>query len=172
MLPSGGKDGVGLRGMDEQRTLQLAIQSLRGGRRKEGQKLLLEILRANSRHETAWLWLSATISDPAKKRWCLEQVLKINPDNQAAQRLVAKLQAPGPAPTLQGPVPAGQPASTAVDSVARVQPESGDKTIEAGPGAVPKQVLTIKKLSQNGQSVVPAIPEQGTREFDEGKVVL
>lgn len=39
----------------------------------------------------AWLWLAAETDDPDEKRRCLEAVLNLNPDHQAAHALLALL---------------------------------------------------------------------------------
>lgn len=65
--------------MDEAETLNLAKEAIRGGNKQTARQLLVDLLHAHPRNETAWLWLSAVVDDPAKERECLERVLKINP---------------------------------------------------------------------------------------------
>ncbi len=65
--------------------LREAITSLNSGNKEWARECLKRILKANPRHEEAWLWLSAALESPAEKRYCLEKVLSINPHNERAQ---------------------------------------------------------------------------------------
>ncbi|MBE2220728.1 MAG: hypothetical protein IAF02_04265, partial [Anaerolineae bacterium] len=49
--------------------------------------------------EQAWLWLSGALTADEDKRVCLENVLALNPENQAAKRGLAKLNKQMPDPT-------------------------------------------------------------------------
>ena len=55
------------------------------GRKTDAQGLLLQIIEMDERNEQAWLWLSGAMDDPADQQIALENVLAINPNNQAAQ---------------------------------------------------------------------------------------
>ena len=46
---------------------------------------------ANSPHEVDWLLYAAMMTGAAKKRYCLERALAINPDSDLAHRAIAKL---------------------------------------------------------------------------------
>lgn len=56
------------------------------GRREQGRELLMALLERDDHIEEAWLWLSGALDDPADQQVALENVLAINPNNQAAQR--------------------------------------------------------------------------------------
>lgn len=71
--------------------LREAVEKIRAGDRESGRRLLIEILRADPQNEQAWLWLAITFRDPEKRRESLERVLKLNPDNQQAKKLLQKL---------------------------------------------------------------------------------
>jgi len=60
------------------------IFALRNGEKDKAQNLLMEAIRLNRNHEKAWLWLSGVVSSDNEQRECLEMVLSINPQNQAA----------------------------------------------------------------------------------------
>jgi hypothetical protein len=68
----------------------LAVQS---GDRAEGQRLLLQVIELDEQNELAWLWLSGAMDDPADQQVALENVLAVNPNNQAAKEGLAWLQA-------------------------------------------------------------------------------
>lgn len=82
-----------------QDSLQQAIRLIRGGNKEAGRQLLIEILDADERNETAWLWMSAVVESDDLRRECLQEVLRLNPDHEAARRGLEKLeqqQAEGP----------------------------------------------------------------------------
>lgn len=77
--------------------LQAAIQDVKQGNLKAGKIALAQVINTepnSSYAEKAWLWMSATFSDTQQKRMCLENVLKINPDNVTAQKGLEKLPPP------------------------------------------------------------------------------
>ena len=81
-----------MRVMDEAQTLRLAKEAIRQGDKAAGQRLLLQVIQADPRNGTAWLWLSAIADDPAEERACLERVIEISPDSDVARRHLSKLQ--------------------------------------------------------------------------------
>lgn len=64
--------------------LRQAIESARLGFYDQARIVLLQIIREDPNNELAWLWLAQTLDDPARQRDCLQQVLRINPDNADA----------------------------------------------------------------------------------------
>jgi hypothetical protein len=66
--------------------LQRAISAIRSGHKATGRQLLAQFLLTNPRNETAWLWMAWVIDTQKRRRDCLEQVLILNPDHQAARR--------------------------------------------------------------------------------------
>lgn len=70
--------------------LDQAISLIKVGNRKDAYKLLSEILRSDPNNEKAWLWMTAVV-DENKRRFCLEKILDINPNNQQAKQGLAKL---------------------------------------------------------------------------------
>lgn len=79
--------------MNEVELMRQAKEAIQQGDKVTGRKLLSQVVVANPQNEIAWLWLSSTISDPRKKEYCLERVLKINPNNEVARKHWLKLQA-------------------------------------------------------------------------------
>jgi len=71
--------------------LKEAVEKIRAGDRESGKRILIEILRSDPQNEQAWLWLAITFRDPEKRRESLERVLRLNPDNQQAKKLLQKL---------------------------------------------------------------------------------
>ncbi|GAB4447194.1 MAG: hypothetical protein OHK0015_51120 [Chloroflexi bacterium OHK40] len=68
-----------------------AIAALRAGDQAAARVLLTVALRANPNDARAWLWLSGTLSDPARQRYCLERALALDPGCEPARRGLAAL---------------------------------------------------------------------------------
>ena len=73
--------------------LQYAVAAIGRGDLASGKQILLRILRSNPYNEKAWLWLSSVYTSIEQRKLCLQHVLTINPDNQAARRGLAQLNA-------------------------------------------------------------------------------
>ena len=77
--------------MSEQ--LQQAITFIKAGDTRQGGTLLKQIVKAEPENETAWLWLTRAVKTKEQRIYCLQQALAINPHNQAAQKMLSRLQA-------------------------------------------------------------------------------
>ena len=80
--------------------------AVREGRHADGQGMLLQVIEHDEQNELAWLWLSGAMEDPADQQVALENVLAINPHNQAALDGLAWLR------QHHGDLSGGAPAST------------------------------------------------------------
>jgi len=85
--------------------LEKAIRAVRRKRYEMARSLLADVIEADPRNESAWMWLARASEDPAKRAQCLQRVLAINPDNGWAADELQK------GPSLPG-TPSGQAAST------------------------------------------------------------
>ncbi|MBX0331532.1 PH domain-containing protein [Oscillochloris sp. ZM17-4] len=74
------------------------IEALRNGDKENAQRLLMEAIRLDNRHEKAWLWLSGAVPSDDERRKCLEMVLIINSQNQAAVKGLGLLPPAPPVP--------------------------------------------------------------------------
>src|SRR5512147_896000 len=93
--------------------LQEGIAAARTGQREEARALLMQVVEADERNETAWMWLAGVLDDPEEMRVCLENVLHLNPNNQRAQQGLAWVdERYGP----RAPTPPPAPAQEYVDS--------------------------------------------------------
>jgi len=73
--------------------LQQAIAAIKSGDKAAGKRLLIdEVLKTNPRNENAWLWMTQVADADEDRLNYLRNVLKINPDNDAARRGLAALQ--------------------------------------------------------------------------------
>ena len=85
--------------MDIETTLRQAIVATKEGRKEEARYLLETVLDADERNEQAWLWMSAVVESDEERIVCLENVLTINPNNEAAHKGLAAL---GMEPEIEG----------------------------------------------------------------------
>src|SRR5512136_2163148 len=69
------------------------IAAAKDGRRAEARELLLRVVNADENNVRAWLWLSGVVKTLEDRERCLENVLTIDPVNEAAQRGLAKVRA-------------------------------------------------------------------------------
>ena len=73
--------------------LKQAIEAIKSGDKATGKQLLIdEVLRTNPRNEQAWLWMTQVVEADEDRLNYLRHVLKINPENEAAQRGYAALE--------------------------------------------------------------------------------
>ncbi len=72
-------------------TLEQAIAAIKAGDKSTGGQLLNQVLQADPRNETAWLWMTAVVGSDEERRKILEYVLSINPNNEIARSSLAKL---------------------------------------------------------------------------------
>ena len=104
-------------------SLKEAVRLIKTGDKPGGRRLLKEVLKADPQNESAWLWMASSLDDDQQRVYCLEQVLKINPDHEMARRGLAHLRSqtqeeePPPAREEAPDVPPSSPGlSPGVDS--------------------------------------------------------
>ena len=83
--------------------LKQAITLIRSGDKAGGGQILAKILKVDPQNELAWLWLSQTVTTRKQQQDCLEKVLAINPNNNAAHKALAKIKQAGQKPTKEIP---------------------------------------------------------------------
>lgn len=108
---------------------QRGINALKANDRASARKLLAAALQQDQNDATAWLWLAAAMDTPGQRIDCLRQVLKIDPNNQAAIKGLAALGAPVSVeqlPVVQAeelqPAPAAEQPLTTAEDVASSTP--------------------------------------------------
>src|SRR3990172_2491101 len=81
--------------MPEQSTqnalLDEAIAAAKGGDRTKAKDKLTRFLRYDQKNEHAWLWMSSVVESDRERIYCLNNALKINPNNRTAKRGLALL---------------------------------------------------------------------------------
>ncbi|MDZ4764046.1 MAG: tetratricopeptide repeat protein [Chloroflexota bacterium] len=79
------------------------IAAAKAGSKDEARQLLQQSVRLEPRNEAAWLWLASVARDSAERRFCLEQVISINPGNATAQQALDALTTGAISPTPMPP---------------------------------------------------------------------
>ena len=71
--------------MADDKMLQEAIEAVASGNRDRARDLLTRLLKANQSNPKYWLWMSSVVDTSKERIYCLQKVLQLSPDNQAAQ---------------------------------------------------------------------------------------
>ncbi len=70
-----------------------AIELVQSDQREQARALLRDLIGENGDFEDAWLWMSVAVDSLDQSAVCLENVLRINPNNQAAAGALYQLRA-------------------------------------------------------------------------------
>jgi tetratricopeptide (TPR) repeat protein len=71
--------------------LRQGIAAAKAGQRERARDLLMQVVEQNEGNLPAWLWLSGVLDSLEDQVICLENVLALDPDNQAARKGLAWL---------------------------------------------------------------------------------
>jgi tetratricopeptide (TPR) repeat protein len=72
--------------MPEDIMLKEAIDALAKGQRSRARDLLTRLLRADQTNPNYWLWMSSVVESRSERIYCLESVLRLDPNHAAAKR--------------------------------------------------------------------------------------
>jgi tetratricopeptide (TPR) repeat protein len=72
--------------MPEDIMLQEAVEAIRQGQRGRARDLLTRLLRADASNTKYWLWMSSVVETPKEQIYCLQSILKVDPNNKAARQ--------------------------------------------------------------------------------------
>ena len=85
--------GRGASGTSVDQLLQMGINTAKDGN-KEGAKVILkQVIQKDKRNDRAWTWLAFVEDDPIQRRRYLQNAVRINPGNRAAQEALGKIEA-------------------------------------------------------------------------------
>lgn len=71
-----------------------AIELIKADRRPEAVALLRDLIREDANFTDAWLWMSVAVDSPDQASICLDNVLRVNPNHQAAAGALYTLRTP------------------------------------------------------------------------------
>jgi hypothetical protein len=72
--------------MSENIMLQEAVAAIRQGQRSRARDLLTRLLRADQSNPEYWLWMSSVVESTKEQIYCLQSVLRLDPNNSAARQ--------------------------------------------------------------------------------------
>jgi len=73
------------------RLLKQGIAAAKQGNNATARSLLESVIAQDDSNELAWIWLASTVSTVRERRFCLEKVLQINPNNARAREALNAL---------------------------------------------------------------------------------
>jgi tetratricopeptide (TPR) repeat protein len=97
--------------------LRAGIAAAKSGQRERARDLLMRVVEQDEENPLAWLWLSGVVDSLDDREICLENVLALDPDNDAARKGLAFVrrqkgsQAPPSAETMLPSVPSPEPSA-------------------------------------------------------------
>jgi hypothetical protein len=96
---------------DIDRLYREGLAAIRAGDKTTGKEKLMQVVEADQLHEQAWLWLSACVDTKEDQIVCLQNVLTVNPQSEAARGGLKKLgvSLPEDEATPEAPLPSGKP---------------------------------------------------------------
>jgi hypothetical protein len=124
--------------MDEEKTKR-AIELIRSGNKQAALPLLKEILNKDVNNVIAWSWLYACVDNNEQKKYCLHQVLRIQPENKNAQAALARF----------------EPLQSTTQTV------SGNSFVSPLPPSLPSQPQMPKSASKKFQKAPSADEKEG-----------
>ncbi len=148
----------------EETMFQEAVRAFEAGERARARDLLTRLLKANSNHPDTWLYMSAVVDTAKERVYCLKEVLRIDPQNEAARRGLMMMGAIPPDPSLAAPADLQrrnwQPPRAPLPG-AELLPRAGWKQVALfGAGALALVGLAVGAILLLGR---PAAPEEDPR---------
>jgi tetratricopeptide (TPR) repeat protein len=86
--------------MSEDVMLQEAVDAIHQGQRLRARDLLTRLLRADQSNPEYWLWMSSVVETLKEQVFCLQNVVRLDPDNQTARQGLILLGALPPEDTV------------------------------------------------------------------------
>lgn len=71
-----------------------AIELVKADRRHEAIRLLRDLIREDNDFEEAWLWMSVAVESLDQSSLCLDNVLRVNPQNANAASALHRIRSP------------------------------------------------------------------------------
>jgi hypothetical protein len=71
-----------------------AIDLIKEDRREEARRLLRQLIQEDNDFEDAWMWMSVAVDSLDQSSLCLDNVLRVNPDNSGAAGALYRIRKP------------------------------------------------------------------------------
>lgn len=71
-----------------------AIDLVKDDRRKEAEQVLRQLINEDGNFEDAWLWMSVAVESLDQSSVCLDNVLRVNPENSDAAQALHRIRGP------------------------------------------------------------------------------
>lgn len=71
--------------------IDVALECIRAGDKKKAQQILIPIVKKEPDNARAWFVLSQVVETTERERYCLEEVLRVNPESQQAKRRLQEI---------------------------------------------------------------------------------
>jgi hypothetical protein len=68
-----------------------AIELVKADQREDARRLLRELIQEDGNFEDAWLWMSVAVDNLDQSTLCLDNVLRVNPNNDEAAGALYRL---------------------------------------------------------------------------------
>jgi len=81
--------------------LQQGITAFRAGKKDDARKLFIAAVKQNPNDENSWGWMYSVANNDKERTECLKQMLRINPMNEKANKLLNELDDFEPPPVFQ-----------------------------------------------------------------------
>ncbi len=141
--------------------MEQARRALREGRAEDAQAMLVNVIVRQPEDDEAWLLLAEALSDPNKKRECLERAQAVNPRNAAIQRALARtidtsIESPSP-PVEVVPVTSTTAASTAATAMQVAEQNAPAMIVADSPQFIVAPEMTALSIQSNVTRMEPLI---------------
>lgn len=77
---------------NREQLLKMAIQSAKQGNKEGARVMFRQVLEQDKRNERAMLWMAQIANSPTERKMWLQRVLKVNSDNETAQKALDKME--------------------------------------------------------------------------------
>jgi len=83
--------------------LRKGIALAKARKNSEARDILSQVVRNDPQSVLGWLWLAGVVETKEQRRYCLEKVLQLNPQNEVVKRVLAQIKTAQPQVTASAP---------------------------------------------------------------------
>lgn len=144
------------------------IEAYKHGNIAEAYQLFVQALRENANDELAWLWILGTIASDKDKIICLENALRINPNNQVTRQALARLQEKvkaeeqPSAPVAQAPVAEQASTSPSMQQASAPSVSEEAQTLTSTPQVAEEATQPSEPINTSAEEAPAPIEAAGT----------